>query len=580
MKKLFTNLKVFMTLLLLCGVSNVWAAEGDTHSFTDDVAFNQLLNNNASISDVKITSPSYPVKEVVLNCKYNKTAGGVTISITIGGETFGTAQTFNENATKDIKFTGDAKYGDIVIKFENNCGSGTGKGTFYLNSVTLTEGATDPSKTLESIAISGTPTKTIYNEGESFDPAGLTVIGTYGDKSTKEITDGITWSFNPEILIVGTTSISVTATVLGKTSEAYLVNGLIVKVSTSKTLSFNFKTHPTGWPTGKTNAAAGNYTYNLNGTDYSFSMTKNGDGIYLAGTSPSSGYLLIASGNKFGLPAIQGYKLTKVVGQLNDNGNPSTASVVAVVDDNETVSGGTGQTWSTMGAEYTYNLTGTEQNTSYYLSVSNKNCQMINLTLTYEKVPQTKNVTISEVGYATACLPFNAMITSENATAYYVTGTSGTALTKVEAEVIPAGKGVLLKSDNGREATVTFTESTETADAATDNMMIGSLTGETFSGGATYYILSTGENGIGFYWDASTNDEGASAYCAAGKAVLAVPASAGIKSFFSLDDETTSIQSLTPALSEGERIYNLNGQVVGKDYKGIVIVNGKKMLNK
>ena len=29
----------------------------------------------------------------------------------------------------------------------------------------------------------------------------------------------------------------------------------------------------------------------------------------------------------------------------------------------------------------------------------------------------------------------------------------------------------------------------------------------------------------------------------------------------------------------GTQMYNLAGQKVGKDYKGIVIVNGKKMLN-
>ena len=192
-----------------------------------------------------------------------------------------------------------------------------------------------------------------------------------------------------------------------------------------------------------------------------------------------------------------------------------------------------------------------------------------------------KKVDISDAGWATACLPFNATITSDNATAYYVTGTDEDALDKTPVTVIKAGEGVLLKSNNGA-ATVTFTASTETADATTGNMMIGSLTGEKFEEtGYTYYILANGENGLGFYYQGAKNTTGASVTCAAGKAVLAVhTGGSSIKSFFSLDDETTSIQSLTPALSEGERIYNLNGQVVGKDYKGIVIVNGKKMLNK
>jgi len=43
---------------------------------------------------------------------------------------------------------------------------------------------------LQSLTVSGTPTKTTYEAGESFDPAGLTVTGTYSDESTATITDG------------------------------------------------------------------------------------------------------------------------------------------------------------------------------------------------------------------------------------------------------------------------------------------------------------------------------------------------------------------------------------------------------
>ena len=44
--------------------------------------------------------------------------------------------------------------------------------------------------------------------------------------------------------------------------------------------------------------------------------------------------------------------------------------------------------------------------------------------------------------------------------------------------------------------------------------------------------------------------------------------------------EATGIESLSPTLTKGERTYNLNGQRVGNDYKGIVIRNGKKYLSK
>ena len=90
-------------------------------------------------------------------------------------------------------------------------------------------------KTLTTLAISGTPTKTTYNVGDEFDPAGLTVTGTYDDSSTKTITDGITWTTTPAKLSAGTTSCSVTATVDGVTSPAYEVTGL--KVTNNISLS-------------------------------------------------------------------------------------------------------------------------------------------------------------------------------------------------------------------------------------------------------------------------------------------------------------------------------------------------------
>ncbi|MCQ2076805.1 MAG: chitobiase/beta-hexosaminidase C-terminal domain-containing protein [Bacteroidaceae bacterium] len=101
-------------------------------------------------------------------------------------------------------------------------------GIVCVDKITLQSIDDTPSKTLTSIAISDTPTKMTYDAGEEFDPTGLTVTGTYDDESTAEITSGITWTVTPSPLIVGTTSVSVTATVGEITSEAYQVNGLTV----------------------------------------------------------------------------------------------------------------------------------------------------------------------------------------------------------------------------------------------------------------------------------------------------------------------------------------------------------------
>lgn len=82
--------------------------------------------------------------------------------------------------------------------------------------------------TLSSIAISGSPTKTEYTEGEEFNPSGLTVTGTYSNGKSKVISTGIIWTSNPNPLTKGTTSVKVTANVGSIPSAAYEVTGLTV----------------------------------------------------------------------------------------------------------------------------------------------------------------------------------------------------------------------------------------------------------------------------------------------------------------------------------------------------------------
>jgi hypothetical protein len=75
---------------------------------------------------------------------------------------------------------------------------------------------------LQSVAVSGTPTKTEYATNEDFDPAGLKVYGTYENGFVGEITDGITWGNDlTENKVTETTTVHVTATVSEIASPAY-----------------------------------------------------------------------------------------------------------------------------------------------------------------------------------------------------------------------------------------------------------------------------------------------------------------------------------------------------------------------
>ena len=223
-----------------------------------------------------------------------------------------------------------------------------------------------------------TATGTISNDGDKITiAANTTTIGDY-----------------TQTLTIASTADSKTAEVTVKMNVEAPFNG--------KKLGFDFVNHPTGWPV-KSNATAGEYVYNLDDTDYTFKHSKSGDGVYVAGTSGTSGYLLIASGNTLGLPAIKGHKLVKVQGTLNNSGSPSTSASVSITDGTNTLSGGTALTWNTKGGIYTYSLSGTQANTMYYLSVSNKNLQMITLVLYYEECEKYA-LTITEPAVGTGTL--------------------------------------------------------------------------------------------------------------------------------------------------------------------------------
>ena len=132
------RLAMVLTMLLTIGIGTMWGAEGDTHDFSQSLS--QLLNNDASVASIEIAEQSYAIKTVKVTSDYNKSAGGVTMEVFVAGTSWGTA-THNSDETKTFTFSGISTKGKVTIKFTNNCGSGTGKGTFKVTNVQLVEGA-------------------------------------------------------------------------------------------------------------------------------------------------------------------------------------------------------------------------------------------------------------------------------------------------------------------------------------------------------------------------------------------------------------------------------------------------------
>lgn len=146
-------------------------------------------------------------------------------------------------------------------------------------------------KTLTSIAVSGTPTKTSYYAGDDFDPAGLTVTGTYSDATSGPISSGITWTYNPsQTLVKDQTSIGVIATVSEIASPQYNVTGLSVTAASSKiTITQNEVTDFTNTYAEYSWTAAGvsgkMYAFKNSGMQFNSKKT----GYYVYNTDPIPG---------------------------------------------------------------------------------------------------------------------------------------------------------------------------------------------------------------------------------------------------------------------------------------------------
>ena len=93
-----------------------------------------------------------------------------------------------------------------------------------------------------------------------------------------------------------------------------------------------------------------------------------------------------------------------------------------------------------------------------------------------------------------------------------------------------------------------------------------------------YYMLTVKDGEVGFYYGAN---DGAIFENQAHRAYLPVPVSQtnGAKGFFF--NEATGIDNmLATDENAGHAVYNLSGQLVNDSYKGVVIINGKKVLRK
>ena len=155
-------------------------------------------------------------------------------------------------------------------------------------------------------------------------------------------------------------------------------------------------------------------------------------------------------------------------------------------------------------------------------------------------------------------------------TAYIATACDGKTVTLKEVESVPANTGVLLKGD---AKTYEIPVATETDDVK-GNLFEGVTTATEIA--APIYVLYKDNDDIGFYQTTATFTVGANT------AYLPASAVAGgdSKLRFVVEGEATAISGIATEKAENGATYNVAGQLVNDNYKGIVIKNGKKYLNK
>ena len=207
-------------------------------------------------------------------------------------------------------------------------------------------------------------------------------------------------------------------------------------------------------------------------------------------------------------------------------------------------------------------------------SKSSKVFKIVKIKVTYK--PSSVSVKVSDARYCSLYYGDRAFIIPNGVVARtykFVGDKLQRSKEYVAGMVLPRGTAVIL---NAAPNTYNFVVTNKDGVKDEDNVLRGTDHPVKTTSGDIYYAFTDGDQGYGFYW---MNPTGAAFKNGAHKAYLPYKNSAGAKGFVGFDT-TTGVNDelhLDTTIDESP-IYNLSGQRVDKDYKGIVIINGKKYL--
>lgn len=185
--------------------------------------------------------------------------------------------------------------------------------------------------------------------------------------------------------------------------------------------------------------------------------------------------------------------------------------------------------------------------------------------------PKTESLTTSDKGYATYSADYAVNYSELGLTAYTLTvdETNKTVTAKAFTGVVPTGGAVLVKGT----ANTTYTLTPATTEGDATSFVTALQTGATTADGTQYGFTS--KSGTPAFAQVVSGQD-----IPAKKGYIVLNGASAAKYSICFDDEATGIHTIEAASAANDAMYNLAGQRVDKAYKGIVIVNGKKYLNK
>lgn len=355
------------------------------------------------------------------------------------------------------------------------------------------------------------------------------------------------------VTIVGAGTTDITADFVGDDTYGASTASYTIKVVDPNTLVFSDdynsfdKILPGGYSTAATPLDysllannGNNYTFNLK---YSF---RNDNGIQMQKSSAGAGVVISP---KFGFS----YGYTVTIEYTSGNGITLSAGDKTV----------TGTDVSSISLTTTSDIPFTIKTGSQYAVVKT-------IRVAPNSAPKAETLTTSAGGYATYSADYAVNYSELGLTVYTLTvdETNKTVTAKEFTGVVPAGKAVLVKGT--ASTTYTLIPATTEGDAtfATDLQ-----TGATTADGTQYGFTS--KSGTPAFAQVVSGQD-----IPAKKGYIVLKGASAAKYSICFDDEATGIHTIEAASAANDAMYNLAGQRVDKAYKGIVIVNGKKYLNK